>query len=514
LWSVGLWFIHELTGGALTKSSREIMEILEAFDLTRCAWSAAELAGVDAKTVARYVAVRDAGGDPFTVARRPRAIDPFMAKVEELVEHSEGKVRADVVHERLVAMGFSGDERSTRRAVAEVKGAWQDGHRRRYRPWVPEPGMWLQFDWGEGPRIGGRRTNLFCAWLAWSRFRVIIPTWDRTLGTLVAALDATLRVIGGVPTYLLTDNEKTVTVEHIAGVAVRHPEMVAAGRHYGATVLTCVPYDPESKGGAESTVKVAKRDLVPTSANLLDEYESFTDLVTACEAVSAGLNARVHRETSRAPVDMLAEELGRLHVLPVEAHTAALGQTRTVGDDQTIRWGSVRYSTPDGYQGRPVWCRVVGDELVIVARTLAGLTEICRHLLSTPGWPRIVDAHYPGHPGGNGPRAPKVKARTAGEVAFLAIGPGARHWLIEAGSVGAQRIRSKMAAAVELAAIVGVDHVDAALDVAATAHRFDDGAVASICDHLLTGRPHLELVHPDETHSAQPGTAAWQEFGR
>jgi hypothetical protein len=219
-----LVFIHESIGGALTKSSREIMEILEAFDMTRCAWSAAELAGCDAKTVARYVRVRDRGGDPFATARRARLIDPFLDKVEELVEASQGRVRADVVHERLIAMGFSGDERSTRRAVAQVKQAWREGHRRRYRPWVPEPGQWLQFDWGQGPRVGGRATNLFCAWLAWSRFRVVIATWDRTL-----------RTVGGAPTYLLTVNEKTVTVEHIAGVAVRHPEMVAAGRHYGCT---------------------------------------------------------------------------------------------------------------------------------------------------------------------------------------------------------------------------------------------------------------------------------------
>jgi transposase len=514
---VGSWFIHESTGGALTKSSREIMEILEAFDLTRCAWSAAELAGCDAKTVARYVAVRDAGGDPFVVTRRARLIDPYLAKVEELIDMSQGKVRADVVHDRLVAMGFTGDERSTRRAVAEAKAAWRDGHRRRYRPWVPEPGMWLQFDWGQGPRIGGvggRGTNLFCAWLAWSRFRVIIPTWDRTLGTLVSCVDATLRQIGGAPTYLLTDNEKTVTIEHVAGVAVRHPEMVAAGRHYGCTVLTCVPYDPESKGGSESTVKVAKRDLVPTAANLLEQYASFTELAGACEAVTAGLNARVHRETSRAPVDMLAEERPRLHVLPAEAHTAALGETRAVGDDQTIRWGSVRYSTPDGHQGRHVWCRVVGEELVIVARTETGLSEIARHRLSTPGWPQIADAHYPGHPGGNGPRPPKLKARTAGEIAFLALGPGAERWLVEAASVGAARIRTKMAAAVELAALVGTAAVDAALAVAAEAHRFDDGAIASICDHLLAGRVRLELVRADETHSVQPGTSPWQGFGR
>ena len=48
----------------MTKSGREIAEIFEAFDLTGTAWSAAQLAGCDAKTVARYVAVRDAGGDP------------------------------------------------------------------------------------------------------------------------------------------------------------------------------------------------------------------------------------------------------------------------------------------------------------------------------------------------------------------------------------------------------------------------------------------------------------------
>jgi hypothetical protein len=40
------------------------------------------------------------------------------------------------------------------------------------------------------------------------------------MGTLVSCLDATPRSVGGAPTYLLTDNEKTVTIEHVAGVAV------------------------------------------------------------------------------------------------------------------------------------------------------------------------------------------------------------------------------------------------------------------------------------------------------
>ena len=32
--------------------------------------------------------------------------------------------------------------------------------------------------------------------------------------------------------------------------------IVAVGRHYGVTVMTCVPADPETKGGVERTVKV------------------------------------------------------------------------------------------------------------------------------------------------------------------------------------------------------------------------------------------------------------------
>jgi hypothetical protein len=96
----------------------------------------------------------------------------------------------------------------------------------------------------------------------------------------------------------------------------------------------------------------------------------------------------------------------------------------------------------------------------------------------------------------------------------LAIGAGAERWLIEAAAVGAQRVRTKMARAVELAALVGVDAVDDALGLAAMSGRFADGDLASILDHLATGRSSMELVIADQTHSAQPGTAAWKDLGR
>jgi transposase len=485
------------------------MEILEAFDLTRCAWSAAQLVGCDPKTVTAYVAVRDAGADPLVGPCRPREIDPFLAKLEELVDRSQGKIRADVVHDRLAAMGFAGSDRTTRRAVAELKAAWRAGHGRRYRPWVPEPGMWLQFDWGDGPRIGRRRPSLFCAWLAWSRYRVVIPTWDQTLGTLVWCLDQTLRRLGGAPTYLLSDNAKTVTVEHVAGIPVRHPEMVAVGRHYGCKVETSVAYDPESKGGVEATVKLAKADLVPTSANLLGDSPSFTELTWACERFCEQVNAREHRETRQAPVVRLAVERQHLQVLAATPHTLALGEDRLVKKDQTISWGGVRYSTPPGWRGQTVWCRAQGEELVIVGRGPHGLEEVCRHQLSTPGNPSILDEHYPDHPGGRHVHAPKPKPRTPQEVAFLQLGEGAHRWLVEAGAAGAARVRTKMAQAVELARALGADRVDQALGLAAIAGRFADGDLASILDHLAAaGQPEV-LVIADQAHSVQPGTGSW-----
>jgi hypothetical protein len=56
-----------------------------------------------------------------------------------------------------------------------------------------------------------------------------------------AALDVTLRRLGGAPTYVLTDNEKTVTVDHIAGMAVRNPQVDDA-RRTSPGLITEIPH--------------------------------------------------------------------------------------------------------------------------------------------------------------------------------------------------------------------------------------------------------------------------------
>ncbi len=165
-------------------------------------------------------------------------------------------------------MGYGGSYRTTRRAVAEAKRRWRQTARAADAAVDPAAGVVAAVGLRGRARGRGPRAVLFCAWLAWCRFRVVVPLRDKTLASVVIGLDRTLRLVGSVPTYALTDNEKTVTVEHVCGIAVRNATIVEVSRHYGLTIATCEPADPQTKGGSEATVKIAKADLVPTDHNL------------------------------------------------------------------------------------------------------------------------------------------------------------------------------------------------------------------------------------------------------
>ena len=485
---------------------------------------AGELAGCSHHTVKHYVDRRAAGGELVKAAARLRLIDEFLPKVEEWVERSRGKVRADKAHEKLVAMGYTGSERTTRRAVAGVKASYRAGHVRVHRPWVTEPGMWLQYDYGDGPVVDGVKTVLFVAWLAWSRFRVVIALRDKTMPSVFAALDQTFRRLGGVPTYVLTDNEKTVTVEHIAGIPVRNAQLVGFAEHYSVVVHTCVPADPASKGGAESSVKISRADLVPKETNLLQEYGCFAELEAACEAFCQKVNTRPHRLTKRAPVEMLAEERTRLHPVPTVPHTVAFGTTRVVpANAPMVTFESGQYSVPYVHHGQSllgatVWVRTQGvgadEEVVIVHVSDDSPVEVARHARATPGTPKINDDHFPPQPAGPLDRRPR--ARNAAEMEFLDLGEGARLWLVEAAAAGTPRMRVKMAEALSLAKLFDPVEVDWALGHAAVHGRFAEADLSSILDHHAH---HPEagaqgVLRASEDSSLTQGTSAWARLGQ
>jgi hypothetical protein len=70
-------------------------------------------------------ACRDALAAPARRPVRGSVCDPFAQKITEWVDRSQGRVRADVVHRKIQALGYHGSERTTRRVVAALKAEWR-----------------------------------------------------------------------------------------------------------------------------------------------------------------------------------------------------------------------------------------------------------------------------------------------------------------------------------------------------------------------------------------------------
>jgi hypothetical protein len=109
---------------------------------------------------------------------------------------------------------------------------------------------------------------------------VVIPLWDRTMPSVMLALDRALRAFGGAPTYALTDNERTVSVDHVCGIAVRNPQIVAVARHYGLLIATCVPADLQTRAAARRAPD-CQGDVVPARHHPRGGYEDFAALEQA-----------------------------------------------------------------------------------------------------------------------------------------------------------------------------------------------------------------------------------------
>ena len=430
------------------KDSQKSMEILEAYDLFGSYNGSANYSGCSPNTVKRLVQLRNAGelGRREQQPKRPKSIDKFFFLIEDAVDKSRGKIRADRIHQRLKLLGYPGSMRTTRRAVARAKRAWIKTNERIYWPWIPEIGKWAQYDFSDGPVIEGKKATLFHFYLPFSKVRIVRWIPDQSLPNVFMALDYCFRYAGGIPAYVLTDNAKTAAVNHIAGVAVINSKMVSFASAYGFSIQTCVVYDPASKGGVEAAVRVAKEDLCPRDTNFRANYQTTADLIIACDDYTALVNSRVHCGSGEIPLVALEFESKAFHPLPQVPFLSVYGVMRKVEPKMAIvRFNHCGYSVPPSYRREIVYVRSVGDEVVIVAQASPGgyVTEIARHSRGAPYSYVIDQAHKAAdHPSGPLVRSPIPTSNSQGK--FLAISADASNWLIEACNSGASGIEESI----------------------------------------------------------------------
>jgi transposase len=179
---------------------------------------AAEICGVDPKTVKRKLAAWEAGQlDEQPVGRAPVAKNTDVARqlVAQRVEATKAKITAKRLLPEARAVGYAGSARNFRRLVAAEKKTWRARNGRQRRPAVWTPGDALVIDWGT---LAGTGVHVFCAVLAWSRIRFVRFARDETAATTFATLAECFETLGGVPAKVLADRMGCLKAGTVAGV--------------------------------------------------------------------------------------------------------------------------------------------------------------------------------------------------------------------------------------------------------------------------------------------------------
>jgi hypothetical protein len=315
--------------------------------------------------------------------------------------------------------------------------------------------------------------HVFCAVLAWSRFRFVRFAADEKSSTTLAMLAECFEVLGGVPKVVLADRMGCLKGGVVANVVVPTGDYVRFATHYRFRPDFCEAADPESKGMVENLVGYAKDDLMVPQAPLTDLGGANASAATWC----AEVNATVHSEICAIPAERLATERNLLASLPsLRPEFGARPTTRKVDKLSCVRFASGRYSVPNRLIGKTVTV-LVNDRTLIVLEPVTG-EVFAEHTLVPPGETSIVDNHY----GGPRPDKPRraARPRTQTEKAFLGLGPVAEAFLTGAAAAGVTKLTSEIAEILTLQAAHGTDPLLVALERAVAFSRWRAADVRSI----------------------------------
>jgi hypothetical protein len=444
------------------------MDVIAAYRDVGSYRGAAAMCGTTHKTVKRIIEPHDAGNVAVVKTPRVRNYDEVVDLVAKRVKDTSGRISAKRLLPAARAAGYAGSARNFRRLVADAKTAWRQGNPRGRRPGVWAPGETLIIDWGVQDGV-----HVFCAVLAWSRFRFVRFAADEKATTTLAMLAECFEVLGGVPKVVLADRMGCVKGAVVANVVVPTPDYVRFATHYRFRPDFCEAADPESKGMVENLVGYAKTDLMVPQGPLEDLGAANIAAAAWCVEV----NAAVHSEICAVPAERLATEVELLAALPsLRPEFGAKPTTRKVDKLSCIRFASGRYSVPNKLIGTTVTV-LVDDRTLRVIEPITGEVH-AEHTLVPPGETSIVDEHY----GGPRPDKPRraARPRTAAEKAFLGLGPVAEAFLTGAAAAGVTKLTSEITEILTLDAAHGTVAVLAALQRAVEFSRWRADDVRSI----------------------------------
>ena len=370
------------------------MDVIAAYRDVGTYRGAAAICGTTHKTVKRIIEAHEVGrGARRRRSRRGPATttrSPTWSRSGSRT--TAGRITAKRLLPAAMAAGYDGSARNFRRLVADAKRAWRAEHPRGRRPGVWAPGETLIIDWGVLDGV-----HVFCAVLAWSRFRFVRFAADEKAATTLAMLAECFEVLGGVPKVVLADRMGCLKGGVVANVVVPTPDYVRFATHYRFRPDFCEAADPESKGMVENLVGYAKSR--PDGPAIRAPSRRTVDW-----AANAAADGVVRRGQRHDPFgDLRGPRAAAGHrawscslTLPsLRAEFGARPTTRKVDKLSCIRFGSARYSVPNRLIGTTVTV-LVDDQMLRVHRAAHRARSSPSTPWSPPGETSIVDDHYGG----------------------------------------------------------------------------------------------------------------------
>lgn len=294
---------------------------------------------------------------------------------------------ATQVWQRLREEGYRGGCSIVRTYVRTVRPPRQPA----YLTLTYAPGQCAQIDWGSAGsiQVGGTRRALsfFVFVLCHSRWLHVEFTFGQSQEWFLGCQRRALEALGAVPAEIMPDNCKTAVLSHRVGEPpVCHPHYLDFARHYGFTVKPCGPRQPQAKGRVENAVGYIKKNFLAGR-----ELGELTALNAAARVwLETVANVRLHGETKRTPLELLAEERSQLRPLPASPYEAALVRTVRVTNRCRVTVDTNRYSVPARHASAPLTLQLASERL----RLFDGQTLVAEHVRS---FDRHRDYEQPDH---------------------------------------------------------------------------------------------------------------------
>jgi transposase len=386
-------------------------------NLARQGWGIRRIARdlrLSRNTVRGYL--RDAGpalADHVTTSAEaaPVQIDPLSTAGSASPGHqidplstagSQGRMSLCVEHDRVILAKFEAGLSARRiyqdlKAETVFKGSYESVKRyvAKLRQTDPvlvyrievQPGEELQVDFGTGPVLMDaegkrRRTWIFRLVLSYSRKAYSEAVLRQDTETFIRCLENAFRAFNGVTLTINLDNLKAAVLKADWADPVLNPKLADFARHYGATVLPCLPRTPEHKGKVESSVKYVKGNALAgrqfTSLAQLNRHLADWERTVA--------DQRIHGTTKRQVAQLFEAEKPSLLPLASSVFPLFREGPRTVHRDGHVEVDKSYYHVPPEYLRQQVWVRYDGREVRLFARQRDGtLKQVQVHRRIEPG---------------------------------------------------------------------------------------------------------------------------------